>query len=162
MSTRLYLEPRSTESERGHLTSLWKKGAGENLYVHALPSFLSFSPDPLRRRRRLIIVARQELKLFSWPVTSATPPPSSPPASSPSSSSAHWVAIFQLSVLTHFASSCRRLSSLVSKGGKAFRRRHSYSSPLPSYPSAYAVPLSTSPAWSVFGPEFHAGGDKSV
>ena len=50
LSTRLYLEPRSTESERGHLTSLWKKGAGENLYVHALPSFLpsflSFSPDP--------------------------------------------------------------------------------------------------------------------
>ena len=88
LSTRLYLEPRSTESERGHLTSLWKKGAGENLYVHALPSFLpsflSFSPDPLRRR--LIIVARQELELFSWPVTSATPPPSSSPASSPSSS----------------------------------------------------------------------------
>ena len=127
------MEPRSTESERGYLTSLWKKRAGKNLYVHALPSFLSFSPDPLRRRRRrrrLIIVARQELKLFSWPVTSATPPPS--------------FVVFVLALCRSLGGNfpAIRAHSLrlflqapffLSLGkGKAFRRRHSYSSPVSS------------------------------
>ena len=57
------------------------------------------------------------------------------------------------------------LSQSVSQG-EAFRRRHSYS---PFVVALFFYPLTcsttehlTSPAWSVFSPEFHAGGDKSV
>ena len=67
------VDGQAAERERGYLTGLWKKRGRKPILP---PSFLPLFLSSYLRRRRLIIVAREELKLFSWPVTSATPPPS--------------------------------------------------------------------------------------
>ena len=153
------VDGQAAERERGYLTGLWKKrGRKPILPPSFLPLFLSSS-----LRRRLIIVARQELKLFSWPVTSATPPPS--------------FVVFVLALcrslggnfpairahsLRLFLQAPHFLSPSVCQWGKASRRCLSYS-PLFSPCQSLAHGSSEHLARVVFlKPEFHAGGDKSV
>ena len=105
------VDGQAAERERGYLTGLWKKrGRKPILPPSFLPPFLSLVPF------HVVVVV-----LSSSPGRNSNyfhgllhrPLPLPPSSSSSSPCVAHWVAIFQLSVLTHFASSCRRPISLV-------------------------------------------------